>query len=81
MFLDSSLLHVVDKPIRCHPFQTPSLLDLFLTNDPDLSAEIEYLTPCGKSDHITMKSRIQFYTTTNFTIFEKSRCGKLYENQ
>ena len=47
--------------------QNPSLLDLILTDEPDLIEKIEYMPPLGKSDHIAIK----FCLKNAFTIRAK----------
>ena len=42
------------QPTRYRENQTPSLIDLILTNEEDMITNVQYLSPLGKSDHIIM---------------------------
>ena len=44
----------VDKPTHYRALQTPSLLDLILSNNPDLLHNIIYYPPFGKSHHLVI---------------------------
>lgn len=51
---DMFLSQLVDKPTRFRHGQKPSLLDLILTNKEELISNLEYHSPLGKSDHVTL---------------------------
>jgi hypothetical protein len=57
--INSSLCQIVSEPTRFRQNQNPSTLDLILVNDPALVSQVDYLSPIGKSDHITLLSTIQ----------------------
>jgi hypothetical protein len=57
--VNSSLCQIVSEPTRFRQNQNPSTLDLILVNDPALVSQVDYLSPIGKSDHITLLSTIQ----------------------
>jgi hypothetical protein len=57
--VNSSLCQIVSEPTRFRQNQNPSTLDLILINDPALVSQVDYLSPIGKSDHITLLSTIQ----------------------
>jgi endonuclease/exonuclease/phosphatase family metal-dependent hydrolase len=51
--INSSLWQLVSEPTRFRQNRNPSTLDLILVNDPALVSQVDYLSPIGKSDHIT----------------------------
>lgn len=53
------LNQLIDEPTRYRNNQTPSTLDLILTTRSDLVFGLEYLSPLGKSDHITLCANVQ----------------------
>lgn len=55
---------LVTEFTRYRNFQRPSRLDLLLTNDSDLFADLKYYPPLGKSDHVVINSSMQI---TQFT--------------
>jgi hypothetical protein len=57
--INSSLWQLVSEPTPFRQNQNPSMLDLILVNDPALVSQVDYLSPIGKSDHITLLSTIQ----------------------
>jgi hypothetical protein len=59
--VNSSLCQIVSEPTRFRQNQNPSTLDLILVNDPALVSQVDYLSPIGKYDHITLLSTIQIY--------------------
>lgn len=61
-FINSNLEQLITEPTRYRAGQVPSLLDLVLTNDPDLFSKIELLPPIGKSDHVVISATIQVIT-------------------
>ncbi|CAH1371486.1 unnamed protein product, partial [Tenebrio molitor] len=61
--INSSLCQIVSEPTRFRQNQNPSTLDLILVNDPALVSQVDYLSPIGKSDHITLLSTIQLLVT------------------
>ena len=48
---DNFLTHHVKQPTRYRDNNTPSILDLVLTNEEDMIDEITHLPGLGKSDH------------------------------
>ena len=48
---DCFLYQHVSKPTRVRNTDHPSILDLILTNEEGMVADLEYLSPLGKSDH------------------------------
>lgn len=62
MILNSNLTQLISEPTRYRLNQTPSLLDLVLTNDTNLISNIEMLPPIGCSDHIVILCTVQVLT-------------------
>lgn len=58
-------------PTRFRADQNSSLLDLILVNDEDLISDINCLPPFGKSDHLTLESKIQFTTSKKTNIVRR----------
>ncbi len=56
------LIQHVTKPTRVRGTNTPSTLDLILTNDERIIQNIEYHSPLGKSDHSVLKFEILCYS-------------------
>ena len=56
---DLDLDQMVTEHTRFRHGQNPSLLDLILTNQPDIMENVEYLAPIGKSDHVSIKFKIK----------------------
>ncbi|RYA66063.1 endonuclease/exonuclease/phosphatase family protein, partial [Enterobacter cloacae complex sp. 2DZ2F20B] len=52
LLLSHHLIQLVDQPTRYRAGQQPSTLDLIITSDDDLLANLEYLDPVGNSDHV-----------------------------
>ncbi|XP_062579140.1 uncharacterized protein LOC134245717 [Saccostrea cucullata] len=48
---DNFLFQMVNKPTRWRGTNTPSVLDLIITKDPDTVVDMELQSPLGKSDH------------------------------
>ncbi|KAJ3644167.1 hypothetical protein Zmor_026839 [Zophobas morio] len=71
---DSHLYQMVSEPTRYRKNQCPSVLDLVLTSNPDLIANLEYSSPIGKSDHviILVNLQINMQATNKITITTKS---------
>lgn len=65
MILNSSLSQLITEPTRYRQNNNPSLLDLILTNDEDLIANIDMLPPIGCSDHVAFICKIQAFTYEN----------------
>ena len=57
-FQDSFLYQHVDQNTRFRRGQKPNLLDLMITNEPDIINNIEYLPPIGASDHLCLKANL-----------------------
>ena len=51
---------IVDSPTRIRGTENPSLLDLIITNNPDMINEIAYDSPLGNSDHLTLNFSFPF---------------------
>ena len=51
---DCYLYQHITKWTRIRHGQEPSILDLVITNEEDMTEDIEYLSPHGKSDHIVI---------------------------
>lgn len=62
--LSSGIHQLVMEPTRFRENQRPSVLDLLLTNDPDLVSGITFMPPLGKSDHVCITGKLQFSGTT-----------------
>ena len=58
-FQDSFLYQHVDQNTRFRRGQKPNLLDLMITNEPDIINNIEYLPPIGASDHLCLKANLK----------------------
>ena len=56
---DLNLEQLVTENTRFRHGQFPSLLDLILTDQPDIVQNIEYLPPIGKSDHVTIQFNVK----------------------
>ena len=61
--LEGNLNQLITKPTRIRQNQAPSQTDLIFTNDLHLLTNIEYLPPLGKSDHLTIASKLQIHVT------------------
>lgn len=59
-FLDSDWHQVVTQATRFRTNQTPSLLDLVMTNEEELITNVDYLPPIGKSDHCIISFHVQY---------------------
>ena len=71
---DNMFLQHVDKPTRIRGTDKPSLLDLIITNDENVS-DLEYESPLGKSDH-----RVLFFNINCYTVLRNvNRSSFLYE--
>ncbi|KAJ3665857.1 hypothetical protein Zmor_001324 [Zophobas morio] len=62
LLLSHHLIQLVDQPTRYRAGQQPSTLDLIITSDDDLLANLEYLDPVGNSDHVVLKVNMQICT-------------------
>lgn len=58
------LQQMVSEPTRFRTGQQPSLLDLIITSDTDLVANLEHLGPIGKSDHTVLRFQLQISLTS-----------------
>lgn len=58
--INSHVTQLVTEPTRFRLYQQPSILDLIMTSDRNLLGDLEYLPPLGKSDHVVLKSSIQY---------------------
>ncbi|KAJ3652588.1 hypothetical protein Zmor_018540 [Zophobas morio] len=56
---NSHLEQIITEPTRYRTNQTPSTLDLIITSDDKLLANLDYLDPVGKSDHVVLKVDVQ----------------------
>lgn len=59
MLTDTSLSQLIQQPTRFRLNQTPSTIDLLLTNDSGLISDIQLLPPLGKSDHACITFALQ----------------------
>ncbi|KAJ3645724.1 hypothetical protein Zmor_023361 [Zophobas morio] len=59
MINNSHVNQIVSQPTRYRLNQQPSLLDLILTSDDSSLTDLMYLSPFGKSDHVTLKINLQ----------------------
>ncbi|KAJ3645915.1 hypothetical protein Zmor_023534 [Zophobas morio] len=59
LLVNSNLNQLVNEPTRYRLNQRPSTLDLILTSDDTSLANLNYLNPFGKSDHLTLKLDLQ----------------------
>jgi hypothetical protein len=59
LLTDSHLHQLVTQPTRYRSNQQPSVLDLVITSDDSSIANLEYLNPIGKSDHVTLMADLQ----------------------
>lgn len=57
--LNSHVSQIVDEPTRFRCGELPSTLDLIFSSSPDLLANLLYLPPVGKSDHVTLQFELQ----------------------
>ena len=48
------LFQLVDQPTHCRGLQTPTLIDLIITNDPNILGDIAFNAPVGNSHHCVM---------------------------
>ena len=62
MLNDNFLFQHVDKPTRFRPNFTPSVLDLIITNEPDMVTSLAYLPGLGASDHLILHFTFRCYT-------------------
>ncbi|KAJ3640529.1 hypothetical protein Zmor_003822 [Zophobas morio] len=61
LLLKTNLMQLVSFPTRFRFGQTPSLIDLILTNDPNLLCEISQQPPIGISDHCVIETFLQYH--------------------
>ncbi|KAJ3626512.1 hypothetical protein MTP99_017003 [Tenebrio molitor] len=59
MVLETNLSQMILHPTRYRASQNPSLLDLFLTTDPQLISSVNIGPPVGISDHATVECTVQ----------------------
>lgn len=64
-YFDSALYQFITEPTRYQSGNTPSLLDLLMTNEEDLISGITYSAPIGKSDHSVIEFQIQYLISSN----------------
>ena len=55
---DSFFYQHVDQNTRYRHGQQPNLLDLVITNEPEMIESIDYLPPLGASDHLCLKVKL-----------------------
>jgi hypothetical protein len=60
---DNHLLQYIKEPTRARGTNTPSILDLVITNKPFVE-DVEFLAPLGKSDHVILNIHCSFITGT-----------------
>ena len=68
---DTFFYQHVDEPTRARGTDTPSLIDLILTNEEDQVTNLTYLAPLGKSDHSVLSFAFNCY-------FEPEAAAKKY---
>ena len=56
---DNNLEQVIDQVTRYRHGQNPSLLDLLITSDPEITSNIIYENPFGKSDHVLIRFSVK----------------------
>ena len=66
----------VEEPTRGRSGQNPSILDLIISNDPNIVSYIRYESPLGKSDHTCLVFNINCYkeageSARKFYIYDK----------
>ncbi|KAJ3662573.1 hypothetical protein Zmor_006915 [Zophobas morio] len=64
MLHETNLTQLVAAPTRFRVGQEPSLLDLVLTNDPNLLGEIRHCAPIGISDHCVIETTLQYHSSS-----------------
>ena len=71
LFLDcvqrNFLYQMVSEPTHLRNSQTPTLIDLVLTNDPNLISDIDYNAPLGNSHHSTLNFKVFINTSETST--------------
>ena len=72
---DNFLFQHVNKPTRCRGTDTPSILDLVITNALNIS-DMEYQSPIGKSDHSVLVFNYNCYAVLQDKQFEKTLYDK-----
>ena len=60
---DTYMTQHVSEPTRGRNGEDPSILDLVISNDPNITSEISYEAPLGKSDHACLKFNINCFRT------------------
>lgn len=80
----NNLEQLVTQHTRFRQGNQPSFLDLILTNDETLVAQVDYEAPIGKSDHTCLTSTIQLETQNRHLItlrrnFKKADYDKINE--
>ncbi|XP_066935451.1 uncharacterized protein [Clytia hemisphaerica] len=65
---DSFFYQHVDEPTRARGTDTPSLIDLILTNEESQVSNITYLSPLHKSDHSVLSFTFECYLETECII-------------
>ena len=70
--LDTGLLHNhVHSPTRFRSNNTPSILDLVLTNEDMMVEDVDFLAPLGASDHVCLSFDYVCHTTSNTASLNK----------
>ncbi|KAJ3662053.1 hypothetical protein Zmor_006420 [Zophobas morio] len=70
---DSHLCQLVTQPTRYRVNQQPSVLDLIISSSPDLLSNLEFTSPIGKSDHVTIMANLQVSFPTHNRIISFTR--------
>ena len=78
--MSTRMLQLVDQPTRIRRNQQPSTLDLVMISDANLLANLEYLDPIGKSDHVLIKADMQLCFTPRKRTITFSRLVTNYED-
>lgn len=58
---DTFFFQHIDEPTRARGSDTPSLIDLILTNEESQVSNLSYLAPLGKSDHSVLTFTFECY--------------------
>ena len=59
---DCYFTQLVDKPTRGRGSDTPSTLDLIITDDPDIIENVNVMSPLGRSDHSVISLEVPYDT-------------------
>ena len=80
---DCYLHQHIQEPTRVRKDQTPSILDLIITNEEGMISKIAYMSPIGKSDHCSIYFDFHCYTqdyNINVKNFRYKKGNYIYMN-